>query len=404
MTLNISQAQARSLALSAQWLIAPRSVPGKAGVLKTIEYIGYVQIDTISVIQRAHHHTLWSRVPGYQPQMLDELLRDDRKVFEYWGHAASYLPMKDYRFYLPMMRRFSNPSNRWMKNRLEQYGHLMDPVLKRIREEGPLSSHDFKPPPGYVRGNWWNWKPAKNALELLFWQGKLMIRERKGFQRVYDLTERVLPPNTDLTLPTQEEITEFTIKRCLQAHGLADSREITDHIHLLGKNQVESAIKDLVDAGSLVSVNVEGQPDKVYVMLAEAAESVPKRKMSDVLILSPFDNLVIQRKRVKDLFGLDYTLECYVPAAKRKFGYFSLPVFWKNQPVGLMDAKAHRQSQQLQIKTIQFIEKIPNQDRFWPHFCQKLHAFAQFNGCPSVKLDGVIPLRYRDPLEKHLME
>ena len=228
---TLSLRSARRIAFRAQLLDGKGRFPsGKKGVARTIEKLGYVQIDTISVIERAHHHTLWTRRQDYDPRMLHELQAVDRRVFEYWGHAASYLPISDYRYYLPLKRDYRNPRSKWTRQMLEKHGHLMDSVLERIRVEGPLGSRDFEPPPGIKRGTWWDWKPRKTALELLFWRGDLMVRERRNFQRLYDLTERVLPPETDTRIPDEDELGRFLVRRALSAHGVARERE-DQHIY-----------------------------------------------------------------------------------------------------------------------------------------------------------------------------
>src|SRR5512137_1942744 len=165
---SISEKTARRLVLHAQLLDGRTKIKkGKAGVAQAIGHLGYVQIDTIAVIERAHHHTLWTRVPGYRPEHLHQAHAVDRSVFEYWGHAASFLPMGDYRFYIPMMRGFLDPKGGWYRGWGEKYGDHLQPVLKRIREEGPLAARDFANPTGRGRGPWWDWKPAKAALEML---------------------------------------------------------------------------------------------------------------------------------------------------------------------------------------------------------------------------------------------
>ena len=133
---------------------------GKRGVAQTIAQLGYIQIDTIAVIQRTHHHTLWARLPDYHPDMLHTLQTKNRSVFEYWGHALAYLPMQDYRYFLPRIENFQNSRSRWIKERREKAAPAMQPVLKRIREEGPLGAKDFEAPPNKKSGNWWDWKPA----------------------------------------------------------------------------------------------------------------------------------------------------------------------------------------------------------------------------------------------------
>ncbi|MFH1567087.1 MAG: crosslink repair DNA glycosylase YcaQ family protein [Gemmatimonadota bacterium] len=218
-----------------------------------VERLGYVQIDTIAVVQRAHEHVLWSRRPDYEPQMLHQLQAVDRRVFEYWTHAASYVPMTDYRFYAPGMRRFADGER--MQSWRRDNGKLTRHVLRRIREEGALAASDFEAPPG-KRGPWWDWKPAKRALEYLFWAGELTISERRGFQRLYDLTERVLPEWVDTTEPSPEEQAQFSVRRTLGNYGVADVPHV--RYWLRDEGAVAAALVDLIDAGEVTPVRVRG--------------------------------------------------------------------------------------------------------------------------------------------------
>ncbi|MCJ8346368.1 winged helix DNA-binding domain-containing protein, partial [bacterium] len=221
---SISLKEAQALILSSQKLVGPILSP-----LEIIEHLGYVQIDTISVIERAHHHVFWTRNQRYRPTDLDELVKS-RKVFEYWSHAASYLPMNEYRFSLPMNEyRFSLPMKKAFQNSGSSWFprdiKLMSAVLKRIQDEGALRSKDFQ---NIKKGNtgWWDWKPAKKALERLFLEGSLEITRRDGFQKVYDLPERVIPSSINTTLPSDTEYIQFLIERTLRHHGLANINEM----------------------------------------------------------------------------------------------------------------------------------------------------------------------------------
>jgi hypothetical protein len=400
-TVKISLSSARKLALTGQLFYDQVELPrGKEGVAQTVEELGYVQIDTIAVVQRAHHHTLWTRRADYEPQMLHELQAVDRRVFEYWGHAASYLPMSDYRYYLPRMRSYNEPKNRWEQDRLEKHGHLMGPVLERIRHEGPLASKDFKPPPGTQRGQWWDWKPAKIALELLFWRGDLMITERRNFQRIYDLTERVLPLDVDTRFPDDDELGKFHVRRALSAYGVAREREVQDHIRAASRAVVSKSLADLVDAGEVMRVEVEGDEGADYYALAEMLETPGRHQQNPtrVVLLSPFDNLIIQRKRLERLFGFDYRLECYVPAAKRKYGYFALPILWGEKLVGRLDPKADRKSKTFIVRGLFFEPGFADFDAFLPLFADSLSAFARFNQCERVMVENVSPVEIVEPL------
>ena len=212
MTLTISQA--RRLALNRQGL-GKKDAFGRGidAVERTIKTLRYVQIDTISVVDRAHHHVLKTRVSNYQPANLDKLLTDRKSIFEYWHHAAAYLPMEDYRFYLPLMRGYG--ASRKIDPKVAK------DVLARIRTEGPLMSKDFAAPAGKRSSGWWDWKPAKLAMEQLFLSGQLMVAERKGFQKCFDLTERVLPADTDTRLPVDHERARFYVTRILASQGVS---------------------------------------------------------------------------------------------------------------------------------------------------------------------------------------
>ena len=376
----------------------------REGAAQVIERLGYAQIDTINVVERAHHHTLWTRLPDYNPGMLHELQTHDRRVFEYWGHAASYLPMADYRFYLPLMKSFHDPHGKWEKERLQKYGHLMQPIRERIEKEGPLTSSDFELETGKKKEGWWDWHAMKAALELLFWQGELMIRERRNFQRIYDLTERVLPEHVDTTSPTEDELGRFLIERALLAHGIMQEREICNHIHAAGKKAVKKTLKEMTASGEAIEVGIEGRDKSIYYTYPQTLESAgkPNAFKSSVHILSPFDNLIIQRNRLKELFGFEYALECYTPAAKRVHGYFVLPILWGDRFVGRLDPKAERKSKTMIIRNLVFEPGLDSFDSFLPDFTARLFDFARFIRCEKVQIEKVSPAKLKGEIGRQL--
>ena len=343
--MDISLLEARQLAISAQKLADPFASPtrGQAGVLDIISHLGYVQIDTISVVERAHHHVLWTRCPDYQPSMLHELQARERSIFEYWTHAASYVPMADYRYYRARMEAHAaSPRARQWR---EQQGPVMREVLERVRQEGALASGDFEAPEGFQRGTWWNWKPAKRALEELFSSGELMVSERRGFQRVYDLAERVLPSEIETTASPASEVARFALLQALRAHGILALKDI--RWSLIGMEAVTDALDDLLAEGSVVRIDIEGENNGArpsYVLADTLQAMLDVARVKSLHILSPFDNLIIWRARLQRLFGFDYSLECYLPAAKRRYGYFVLPILWGTAFVGRLDAKAERKA------------------------------------------------------------
>jgi uncharacterized protein YcaQ len=382
MTPEVSLAEARRIVLRAQGL--DRAAPfggGAQGVLRAIEHLGYVQIDTISVVERAHHHVLWSRVPDYRPSMLHELQARDRKVLEYWSHAASYLPFSDYRYCLPRMHAYANGQRHWFaRNR-----KIMAFVLDRIRAEGPLQAKDFEAPEGKRSGPWFDWKPTKRALEQHFIQGSLMIRERRGFQKVYDLPERVLPAGIDTTMPTAGEMARYLIRQALRSHGLTLEPEMR-YLRKNAQTAVKRALAEMEESGEIERVRVEGCGE--HYVLAGALEWAHANAADHVRILSPFDNLVIQRRRLKRLFGFDYQIECYVPEPKRKHGYFVLPVLWGDRMVARIDAKAERAERVLRVVS-QHLEPglaVRERARLKAELKRELEVFAAFNGCEKVAL------------------
>jgi len=393
--LQLSKAAARNLALRAQLLDGQTDLPpGKYGALRTIDQLGYVQIDTIAAVKRAHHHTFWARHSDYREEHLHDLQARDRLIFEYWGHAMSYLPMSDYRFCLPRMRNFRNPAHAWISHRLERCAHLLEPILERIRQEGPLSAKDFASSEDEKRGTWWDWRPAKFALEYLFWRGDLMISERRNFQKVYDLTERVLPADADVSMPAEEEVARFLVRRALKGCGILRQKEIQGFMQpaggrdsdwqAAGRKAIHRAIAELLEAGEILSVTLEGADDVPWYALSESVENQPlspQAHTGQVSLLSPFDNLVIRRDWLNKLFEFDYSLECYLPEKKRQYGYFVFPILWGDKLIGRLDPKADRQAKTLVVRNLVFEPDFQVSDEFLVQLRETLTRFAQFNGC-----------------------
>jgi hypothetical protein len=302
--------------------------------------------------------------------------------------------MADYRYYLPYKQHFNNPYGNWAKERLEKYGHIMEPTLQRIREEGPMATRDFISEDTDHRGTWWNWRPVKVALELLFWQGKLMVAERKNFQKIFDLTERVLPDWVDTSTPADDELGRFLVQRALTAYGLATEKEIVDHLRVAEKKVIGKALQEMHAAHEIFSVNVKGEEKELtFYTLPEMLEKSGTALSAnmEVFILSPFDNFCIQRGRMKTFFNFDYALECYLKPEQRRFGYFALPIFWKDRFIGKMDAKADRKEKTLLIHHLQFEDDFKPDESFRTALQSKLSAFTKFQNCQRFTIARISP-------------
>ena len=383
---SLSPQQVKKLVLHSQKLPSAKQTGSAISAsLSAIEHLGYIQIDTISAIERAHHHTIWNRNPLYQNAHLDQLVAD-KKVFEYWSHAAAYLPMRDYRFSLPRKQAFANGDNKhWFK----RDDNLMNSVLKRIANEGPLMAKDFDQT-GKKKGDWTT-KPAKQALENLFMQGDLMISARHNFHKIYELTERVIPDNINTKIPNEEEHMRFLIIRYLEANGLGQASEIA-YLLKNTKIPVQSMLQEMYLSGELIQVKLKAVE---YYALANSLELLNKPLARNKLkILSPFDNLVIQRKRLKTLFNFDYQIECYVPEIKRKYGYFSLPILWNGNFAARMDCKAERKKNILHINHIALEDKLTKTEGFASELVKELQSFMKFNNCNKVQLHKTTPSNF----------
>jgi len=367
---------ARSFIISHQ---LPESLQGKSGTLQAIEHLGYIQIDTISVIQRAHHHVIWTRVPDYQPDFLQQLT-SERKIHDYWAHAASFLPMRDYRFSLVRKKRIEKGDGHWFKKDPK----LMRFVLQQFKKRGALMSRDFEKTE-FKADTPWNRHPINQAIMNLYMSGKLMIEGRKKFQKIYDLPERIIPKGINTKMPTQKEYLEYLIERDIRAHGLIKAREI-GYLLKIDRKVLKNILNQKVKSGELEAITIKGLNDTYFAFPGVLEKFSPKKKKA-FHILSPFDNLVIQRKRLNEIFDFEYQIECYVPEAKRKVGYFALPMLFGNEFVGKIDLKADRKTKILWVKNLVWGNNVRKTKTMLLAFNKKLQAFMKFNNCESIQID-----------------
>jgi len=374
---SLSRAQARKIILHAAGLAGNAQFGlGPEAVFRLIDHLGFVQLDTNYVVERAHHHVFAARVPDYQPEWLAELTADGR-IFEFFTSDAGYLPMHDFRFSLPVKESFS--LNRKPLTAAEK--GLMKQVLDRVQREGPLMVGDFEDDRMEASSGWWDWRPAKVALERLYLDGELMITRTKTFQKLYDLPMNLVPADTDLTVPTREEFARYVILRTLGALGIAYTKEMVWRARRVKGNLVKKQLEKMVAAGEVQMVTVEGLKGTPLYMLPGQQTEI--ELSGRALILSPFDILNVFRHRLKDFFDFDYQIECFVPAAKRKYGYFSLPVLVGDTFVARMDAKADRKQKVLIVHNLHF-EAVELSQVMIAEITEALKAFVQFNRCRDI--------------------
>jgi len=342
-TLTIEQA--RRLALAAQGLTGPsrrtRNGPAGAAALRgVLRRVGAIQIDSINVVARSHELVLAARSGPYDPAAFERLVYQRRAGFEYWGHAASFLPIETYRLFLPRMARMTSQTRGWWADIRRKHAELYQPILDRIRAEGPLAASDFREQTGPRRGTWWDWAPAKHVLEDLFDRGVLMVHDRVRFERRYDLAERVLPPGLDLTPPTwAEAAVELTVLGA-RALGVGTAADLADYFRL-PPQFAKPALAEAVASGLLQEVAVQGWQKPAYI---EPGTPIPRRAEHAPVLLSPFDSLIWRRERAERLFGFHYRIEVYVPAAKRQHGYYTMPVLAGGRLVARVDPKHDRRA------------------------------------------------------------
>ncbi|HTH56514.1 MAG TPA: crosslink repair DNA glycosylase YcaQ family protein [Cyclobacteriaceae bacterium] len=376
--LTLSINQARKIILHAAGLAKIGQFgKGPNAVLKFLDQVGFAQIDTIYVVERAHHHLFFSRVPDYKQEWLEQL-QADGKIFEFWTYASGFIPMRDFRFSLPVKEAF-----RARRKPLTQAEvNLMQRILDRIGREGPLMASDFENDRIKKSSGWWDWRPSKVALEHLHLEGRLMTTRKKNFLKVYDLTENVIPSSIDSSRPSNEEFEEYIIIRSLQALGIASVKDISFRSrYVKNKNSIKKTLLELVGRGKIANVKVQGIAEALYML-----PDYENRKIhlsGDVFVLSPFDLVNVLRHRLKMFFDFDYQVECFVPQPKRKYGYFSLPILMGDTFVARMDSKAERKQKVLFILNLHF-EPTKLTLSNLGKVSKAILNFAKFNNCDAV--------------------
>ena len=388
---KLSLAEARRIALAAQGFGGPRPKHvTSARWLNTIDQLSLHQIDSVNVLVRAHYLPAFSRLGPYDRSLIDTAAwgsRKKRRLFEYWAHEASLLPLPLHPLLRWRMARADRGEVGWKGLRVfagERRAEA-EAFLKRIRNEGPRAASDFEEK--RTRSGWWEWSDAKRALEWLFWAGHITTATRRGsFERVYDLTERIIPAEI-LALPTpdEKEAQRALIERAARALGLATAQELRDYFRL-GPNDARQAIDSLVEAGVLEPVEVPGWAHLAYLH----RDALRPRRISARALLAPFDPLVWERSRAMRLFDFHYRIEIYTPPEKRQHGYYVLPFLLGERLIGRLDLKADRQAGRLLVHAVHLEPHAPADAM--DAISEELAALADWLGLAEIVLPSK-PLR-----------
>lgn len=394
MTMHLTADHARTALLHAQGLTA--ALPKKTtptDVLDTIRRMHVLQIDTISVVNRSPYLVLHSRLGDYTPSWLTDVLASGQ-LFEYWSHAACFLPIENFPQYRRfMLERRGDGSREWFTRNMSPDD--VEKVRAHVRQNGAVRSADFEREEGQ-QGGWWNWKAEKVALEYLFDIGELMVARREGFQRIYDLQERIYPWD-DAKTPDKSEIFRQWTSQTLIALGVSTEAWLADYFRIK-KVHAKTALKELLQTGEAVQITLEGETQPWYAHrdTLPTLERITSGEITATrtALLSPFDPVVWDRERLLAMFGMDYKIEVYTPQPKRKYGYFTLPILHKNRIVGRLDPKAHRAEKRLEIKAVHLEDGVKADADLVNSLAKTLQEFATWHGTPTieVKLVGDVKL------------
>jgi uncharacterized protein YcaQ len=378
-SIAITKSQARQVWLRAQRLdVSAPFGEGPQATTAAVEHLGYVQIDTINVIERCHHHILWNRIPNYRRADLRQAQSVDKSVFEYWTHALSYVPAKDLRFFIPAMKRHRREGHKWLSS--VKPAELRK-VMRLIRRDGALTIRDIDDDVLVDKEHLWaSRKPSKRALQLAFYGGLLTISERNGMLKTYELMARHFGWDKPPKGASPKGTTAYLLDRALRAQGIVSLDSIC-HLDAPNKPAIRRLIEARVRRNELKPVALEGAGKQEHWASLATLESADGAASELVHILSPFDPLIIQRKRTHLFFDYDHRFEAYVPKEKRRFGYFALPVLAGCDIVAALDLKTDRQNRKLLVQKWSWVDTgAPRGARkeLKRRIEQELHRFERF--------------------------
>jgi uncharacterized protein YcaQ len=374
----LTKAAARAIWLRAQRLDSEAPFgEGPQAAAAAIEHLGYVQIDTIHVIERCHHHILWNRIPAYRRADLHQAQSVDKSIFEYWTHALSYVPAKDFHFFIPAMKLHRREGHKWFA---DVKPADLRKVMRLLKTDGALTIRDIDDDVLVEKVHAWaSRKPSKRALQLAFYGGRVTISERNGMLKTYELTDRHFGWDKPPKPASVREITGYVLDRALRAQGVV-SLDSTCHLDAPSKKAVRQLIEARLRRGELVPVALQDAGKQEHWAQPKTLEIAGQAATERVHILSPFDPLIIQRKRTRLIFGYEHLFEAYVPKEKRRYGYFALPVLVGDEIVAALDLKTDRQNRKLLLQKWNWVGhavKGPRRE-LKRRIDEELHRFERF--------------------------
>jgi uncharacterized protein YcaQ len=397
--IELTRQAARDLLLAAQGLSRPpRRAATPADVRAAIQRMGVLQIDTINVVARSPYFVLWSRLGAYEPRWLDDLLAQGA-LFEFWAHEACFVPIEDYPLYRRLMlerRKGWRGSHDWLATHPAE----VERVRAHLRERGMARSADFTRTNGPATG-WWDWKIEKQVLEHLLNVGELMVASRHNFQRIYATREQVLPTWDDAAAPDYPSVQRSMTLAAVRCLGVTTARWLPDYFRT-PRPGVAELLAHLAEAGALLPARIEGIAEPAYILPDHAdlaTQAVAGKLHSTVTtLLSPFDPVVWDRTRAAQLFDFDYRIECYTPEAKRRYGYFTLPILRRGALIGRLDPKAHRQAGRFEVKSLHLEPGITPTAALVADLAAALRRCAAWHATPAITLGATNPPELAEPL------
>jgi uncharacterized protein YcaQ len=413
---------ASALFLERQWLDKPRGRRLTARTLGAFaSATGGIQLDSINVVERAHHLTLWSRFGPYRRESLGKLIEKDRVLFEYWAHVACLVATSDFAAWRRVMLDYKRRHKGWTRF-LKKHAPMIAEVESAIRERGPLGNADFREPGKKVKGGWWNWRPATHALDWLFMSGRTSVHSRVHFHKRFDVTERVIPAAALTAEPlSAQAFRRWHLDRSLQAMGAATETDLRMYLTYPRFEMAErkATLRDAIRDGSVVEIELTDERGKWFARREDldALAAAGRRRTSSTgsALLAPFDSFLWHRERTRRLFGFDYRIEVYVPGPKRVHGYYTLPILVDGVLIGRADVKTHRTDSVLELRNVHFEPWFVAGDlspvdprrpldraRGLAGLAEAVQSLGTFAGCSKVKLVRTSPAGLRTAVRRAL--